>query len=105
MFFESLWFKIASGLFALAAVVGLVLYIRGLNSTITSLRETVAAKNQEIKDLSKPQDNQTKVSEKTVTKVIKGQDTVKIIREEIEKTPNPENCKTPPLSNEARNAL
>lgn len=105
MFFESLYFKIASGLFALAAVVGLVLYIKNLNSTITSLRETVAAKNQQIRDLSKPQDNQTRVTEKVVTKIIKGQADVKIIRDEIEKAPNPENCKTPPLSDKARNAL
>lgn len=102
---ETLYAKVATAVIVGAVAIGLVLYVQDLRSTVASQRDTIVELRTKIKELSKPQNNQIKVSTTTVNKTVKGQETVRVIRQEVERTPNPPDCVTPKISKEAENLL
>jgi hypothetical protein len=59
----------------------------------------------ELQRVTSKRDEQHKVSDRTVTQVVRGQDSVRTIVKTIHDAPNPPDCKTPQLPEAARRML
>lgn len=97
--------KIIAAVVGALSVIGLGFYIDSLQNKVKEQNDTIVELRTQIRTMTTDKNNQIRVSGKTVTKVIKGQETVRTIIKEVEKTPNPPACATPNISDAARNLL
>ena len=97
--------KIIAALAATLSVIGLGFYVDGLQNKVKSQRDTIVELRTTIRLLSAPKNTQIKVTERGVTKVIQGKDTVRTIIKEVNSLPEPPNCVTPPTSESVRNMM
>lgn len=93
--FSNLYLKLGIIGVILAVIVGDVLYIRHLHHVIDGQKTTITTLNTNIETMKANQKDQTRVTTKTVEKLIKGPTEIREVIKTVKDTPLPEQCLTP----------
>jgi len=93
-------------------LLGAVVYILHLQGTIADQKATISQQDDDIlilkrtiSEMTNAQNNQTTQTEKVVTKIVKGPETVRTIVKEVQATPIPQACTTPDYPQDVKDSF